>query len=309
MTKIMVTGGGSLCGQGIIKSLRMGPRVHIVAVDPDPDNAVGCHWADSAHPVPLASADDYLDAIIETIEHEKPDIVMIGTDVELPVLAKYRNDIEIDHGSKVLVSSPEVIAIADDKYRTYEFMRDAGFFPPKTSYFVHEAQNDTLVVKPRIGGRSRGVSVVTSTEQLIREMQADGMIHQEYIDGPEYTAGAVYFGGEVATIVMRRELRDGNTYRAYVEEFPELNAKVREWTLALKPWGPVNFQFRVDAKGEPRCFEINARFSGTTPMRAMAGFNEVRMCVDFLLHGRPITKPHIKPMKILRYWSELAVTK
>jgi carbamoyl-phosphate synthase large subunit len=107
---------------------------------------------------------------------------------------------------------------------------------------------------------------------------------------------------------MRRELRDGNTYRAYVEEFPELNAKVREWTLALKPWGPVNFQFRVDGKGEPRCFEINARFSGTTPFRMHAGFNEVQMCIDFLVHGRPITQPKIKPMKILRYWNELVVT-
>lgn len=138
-------------------------------------------------------------------------------------------------------------------------------------------------------------------------MLPEGMIHQEYIDGPEYTAGAIYFGGEAATIVMRRDLRDGNTCRAYVEEFPELNAKVREWTLALKPHGPCNFQFRVDKNGEPRCFEINARFSGTTPFRALAGFNEVEMCVDYLLHGRPIKQPVIKPMTILRYWNEMAV--
>jgi carbamoyl-phosphate synthase large subunit len=305
MTKIMVTGGGSLCGQGIIKSLRMGPRVHIVAVDPDPDNAVGCHWADSSYPVPMADAQNYLDAIIETIEHEKPDILMIGTDVELPILAPERDAIANTLGCKILVSSPEVVAIADDKYRTYEFMRDAGFNPPATrlpgaGYFVGRP----VVVKPRVGGRSRGLRIVY---EGAFEM-FDGDLEQEYIDGPEYTAGTVYFGGEVATVVMRRELRDGNTYRAYVEEFPELNAKVREWTLALKPWGPVNFQFRVDAKGEPRCLEINARFSGTTPMRAMAGFNEVRMCVDYLLHGRPLHNHHkITPMKILRYWSEVSV--
>lgn len=305
--KIMVTGGGSLCGQGIIKSLRRGPRAHIVAVDPDPDNAVGCHWADCAHPVPMASAENYIDAICETIDHELPDVLMVGTDVELPIVADNSEVIENVCGTKVLISSSNVIAIADDKYRTYEFMRDAGFNPPDTfPSSTHRPIGFPVVVKPRVGGRSRGVVVCADVNELIEELSF-GTIAQEYIDGPEYTAGAVYFGGEVASIVMRRELRDGNTYRSWVEEFPELNAKVREWTLALKPWGPVNFQFRVDAKGEPRCFEINARFSGTTPMRMMAGFNEVQMCVDFLIHGHPIKQPKVKPMTILRYWNEVAV--
>src|SRR3546814_995014 len=76
---------------------------------------------------------------------------------------------------------------------------------------------------------------------------------------------------------MRRDLRDGNTYRAYVADYPELNDQVRMLGRALQPHGPANFQFRTDADGTPCVFEINARFSGTTPLRAMAGFNEVEM--------------------------------
>lgn len=311
MTKVMVTGAGSLLGQGIIKSLRLAPRRHIVGVDPDPERAVGCRWADSAVKVPMASEESYLDAISETIDHERPDIVMIGSDAELPILAANREMLESEFGTRILVSDPDVIGIADDKWLTYQWMLSHGFNPPKTQ-LCNQSMTYTIpsVTKPRHGGRSRGVTYHGIIFAVGRNQPyPSDSVNQEYIDGPEYTAGAVYFGGEVATIVMRRDLKDGNTYRAYVEEFPELNAKVREWTLALKPHGPCNFQFRVDAHGEPRCFEINARFSGTTPFRALAGFNEVEMCVDYLMYGRPIKQPVIKPMTILRYWNEVAVAR
>jgi carbamoyl-phosphate synthase large subunit len=313
MTKIMVTGAGSLLGQGIIRclksSLSLARGHYVVALDPQPDLAVGCHWADCARRIPMASEESYLDALLETIDAERPDIVMIGTDAELPILAKYRNDIEVDHSTKVLVSSPAVVSVANDKYQTYVWMGANGFNPPDTAEYIGGVihLDYPVVVKPRHGGRSRGVTVVPPRESF---KPSPDVLHviQEYIDGPEYTAGAVYFGGEVATIVMRRDLRDGNTYRAWVEPFLELNAKVAEWTLALKPWGPCNFQFRVDANGEPRCFEINARFSGTTPFRMLAGFNEVEMCIDYVMRGRPIRQPNIKPMTILRYWNEMAVS-
>lgn len=309
--KIMVTGAGSLLGQGIIRCLKVERHewwCNIIALDPSPETAVGCHWADCSHRIPMASEESYLDAMLETIEYEHPDVVMVGSDAELPILAQYRRHIEGMFKTRILVSRSAVVGIADDKFLTYQWMKGNGFNPPDTDEFIggYIHLDYSVVVKPRSGGRSRGVTVVPPGNTFKPEPHVAQVI-QEYIDGPEYTAGAVYFGGEVATIVMRRELRDGNTYRAWVEPFPELNAKVREWTLALQPWGPCNFQFRVDANGEPRCFEINARFSGTTPFRMLAGFNEVEMCIDFLMHGRPIRQPEIKSMTILRYWNEMAI--
>jgi carbamoyl-phosphate synthase large subunit len=105
---------------------------------------------------------------------------------------------------------------------------------------------------------------------------------------------------------MRRELRDGNTYRAFVDDYPELNRAVRTWTETLKPRGPVNFQFRLDG-GRPKVFEINARFSGTTPLRAHAGFNEVEMVLRHVLGGENEPPPAIKRLTILRHWSETVV--
>jgi carbamoyl-phosphate synthase large subunit len=107
---------------------------------------------------------------------------------------------------------------------------------------------------------------------------------------------------------MRRELRDGNTYRAYTGSYPELDRMMLEVAKRLKPYGPVNFQFRCDRAGVPKIFEINARFSGTTPLRARAGFDEVEMALRLLQLGERDFNPQIRPLVFLRHWSETIIT-
>ena len=74
---------------------------------------------------------------------------------------------------------------------------------------------------------------------------------------------------------------------------------------ALKPFGGCNVQLRV-RNGKPYVFEINARCSGTTAARALAGFNEPKIVADFLFDGS-LPEPTIREIGILRYWKELVV--
>lgn len=106
---------------------------------------------------------------------------------------------------------------------------------------------------------------------------------------------------------MRRELRDGNTFKAYVDSYPELNAQVKEVCEALKPFGPANFQFRLPQNGKIKIFEINSRFSGTTPLRMRVGFNEVDMVLNYLFNGEKIVQPVVPNLVILRNWTETVV--
>src|SRR5262245_18449593 len=107
--KILVTGAGALLGQGVIRALQastLKPRT--VAVDPSP-LAAGLYWADSAHLVPMAGAPDYLDRLGDVLRRERVDAVLVGTDVELTVLAAHRQEIADVFGARVVVSSPEVV--------------------------------------------------------------------------------------------------------------------------------------------------------------------------------------------------------
>ena len=104
---------------------------------------------------------------------------------------------------------------------------------------------------------------------------------------------------------MRRILRDGDTYKVFVEGESYISDYVRQVAETLKPFGACNFQLRVK-NGKPLIFEINARHSGTTHCRALAGFNEPLLVSNYLLHGE-VPKFQIRPISILRYWQELVV--
>jgi len=82
---------------------------------------------------------------------------------------------------------------------------------------------------------------------------------------------------------------------------------VRRLAEALAPHGPANFQFRVDREGVAKVFEINARFSGTTPLRMRAGFNEVEMVLRRVVLGEPVAQPELQRMMILRWLTETVV--
>ncbi|PJG48151.1 carbamoyl phosphate synthase [Sphingobium sp. LB126] len=317
--KILVTGAGAVLGQGIIKSLRQSTLdCSVIAADPNPLSA-GLFWADTAYRLPFANDPAFGDHIHELLDRERPDAVLVGTDVELSYFAAERHRLEALFRTHVLVSDPRVVAIADDKLETARFFESVGLPHPASAggdeeemvRALVESVGFPLVVKPRVGARSVGVSLVRDRDELTQALEGRcGLVVQECVGDPEceYTASTLVFDGEVqASIVMRRDLRDGNTYRAYTGDYPELNAQVRVLGRALQPHGPANFQFRLDDWGIPRVFEINARFSGTTPLRALAGFNEVEMCVRKLLHGTPIVQPPVRSGTILRYLDEIFV--
>ncbi|MDJ0795925.1 MAG: ATP-grasp domain-containing protein [Calothrix sp. MO_167.B12] len=313
--KVLVTGAGALLGQGIIKSLRMADTAyHIIAVDPDP-RSVGLYWADQAYLVPLAADPSYLDVVCGILDQERPDVVLIGTDVELLLYAQHKSELESKYHTRVIVSPPDVIQIADDKWLTYEFLLAHGFPYPKSalpsgiSKLLQEC-DFPLVVKPRTGARSIGVHMVKNLEELEQALsQVENPVIQECVASAdqEYTSGVVVdMGVAKAVVTMRRDLRDGNTYRAYVQPDAPFNSLLGKVAEQLGGVGPLNFQFRVD-QGVPKIFEINARFSGTTPLRAHAGFNEVDYLVRHYVLGDPIPVPQVRAIAIFKYWDEIVV--
>lgn len=318
--KVIVTGAGALLGQGVIRAIRQSSLdCHVTGVDPSA-NSAGLYWCDNAYRGLPAGDPDFLDMLTRIIRADNADILIPGTDVELVPLARARAKLEADTGCAILVSDERVVHIGDDKAATSDFFRDAGFPFPMTAALddgdavgaLVQALGFPLIVKPRVGARSVGVRVIRETADLDAARRVpEGLIAQELVGDAahEYTASGLYFDGDChGTIVMRRDLRDGNTYRAEVVADADLHDWVRRWTRALTPYGPANFQFRLRADGTPVVFEINSRFSGTTPLRALVGFNEVEMALEHILNGRPIRPGEILNRVILRHWSETVVT-
>ncbi len=321
--RVAIQGAGSLIGQGIIKALKMASlESTLIALDAFP-TAVGLYWADSAHVVPdvLApnvSEAEYVEYLVELLNRERADVLLVATDFEVPMFARRRGEIETRCKCKVVVSSPEVAEIADDKWLTYQFLKAHDLPCPPSLIDIHRIDafvaqvGFPLIVKPRRGARSRQVSLVRERTGLSSALMHAGSdpIVQAAIGTPdsEYTCGAVVFDGEcLGVIVMRRDLRDGNTFRSYLRPEPELEALIRRAALALNPYGPANFQLRLGPAG-PAIFEINARFSGTTIIRALAGFNEVEAVIRAVAFDERMMLQQSKYGVVLRYWEEQFVS-
>jgi carbamoyl-phosphate synthase large subunit len=106
-------------------------------------------------------------------------------------------------------------------------------------------------------------------------------------------------------IVMRRILRDGDTYKCFTDFNPVIESEVRKIVEHIKPFGTCNVQLRLKDR-IPYVIEINARCSGTTAARTLCGFNEPKLIADYLLKNIE-PKFQIKIQSILRYWKEIIV--
>lgn len=291
--------------------------VHLVTADPD-HRAAG-HWlGDVAHSIPLAKDPQFIPTLERLVKAERIDVLFVGTDVELGLFAAEKARFAA-LGTKVVVSSPRVVETADDKWLTAQFLRENGFPFPRTALANDAASCRALAAeagfplfaKPRRGARSVGARVVKSNIDLEALLSpSSDLVVQEYLpdDPGEFTAGAVgaVDGSIGGVVVLRRDLRDGNTFRAYHDGSDRYEARIAQIAKTLGVEGPSNFQFRVK-NGEPVVFEINARFSGTTPLRALFGFNEVSAIIDNLIDGTPIARPTLRAGTVLRVWSDIFV--
>jgi len=308
MANVLVTGAGGGVGQSVIKALQGGPY-GVVGMDSDA-LAAGLHAVPRAYIGYAASDPRFIDRLLEVCLQERCALVFPGHDVELLPLSTASGRLRAA-GVIPVVSAPEVVHVCDDKLATQDFLGAHGF-PSIATKPLREvaAFPGPIVLKPQRGGaRSRGAYVVRSAHEwdLYRPLvDPDNCVVQEYIEGDEYTCGSITLDGRCCgVIVMRRTLRDGDTYKAFVDRNPRLEASVRDIVTALQPFGGCNLQLRVRG-GEPFVFEINARCSGTTAARALAGFNEPAMIAGWLLDRKP-PRHEIRPIAILRYWQERVV--
>ncbi len=315
--KIAVSGIGGGAGQSIVKAL-YDTEYEIVGLDGEA-NATGLYAVPVGYRIPYANAPGFEQRLCGILRQEGCALMFPGLDAELPVLAQAAGRILKESGTRVVVSSPEVVEIADNKEETARFLEGLGLPTPTTHRLTAVLQGEVslpfpFIVKPRKGGaRSKNVFKIEDEAALERLRQGNGIhpedfVAQEYIEGEEYTCGTVSFDGRcLGTIIMQRILRDGDTYKCWVVFDERIDQTLRTIVAALKPFGPLNIQLRVRG-GVPYVFELNARCSGTTAARAISGFNEPKIVADWLLRGE---EPHyeIRPTTIYRYWKEFVVEK
>jgi carbamoyl-phosphate synthase large subunit len=303
--------------QGILKALQLsGVPVTVVGADVDP-MGFGLFTCDVALVSPWADEPSFVPWLERTCRKHSIDVVLSGAE---PVLRRLAENVQLlrdETGALALVSSTEKLLVAQDKLATCRWLKVGGFnFPryaqaqdsPAVSRLV-AASGFPLIAKPRYGKGSGGVLTIRDEGDL-RTVTSQGVeyVIQELLgtSDQEYTVGCLCDSrGQLrGSIVLRRELLHGTTSRAVVDDNPAAREEAERIVSRLQPYGPCNIQMRV-VGDTAVCFEINLRFSGSTPIRARFGFNEVQAVLEHFVLGHPMAAlPRVTDGVALRYWNE-----
>jgi carbamoyl-phosphate synthase large subunit len=316
---VLITGIGGNVGQGVLKSLRAaGKPFHVVGIDMEMLSA-GFSLVDRYYQTPRTGDPGFRAGLDAIAQAEKLEAIYVCSPAELEFFASNKEELEGQLGLTIFVNPLEVIRIGSDKLKTAEFLRAAGF-PAPDSVLSTDTQGVNrligqhgfpLIVKPRAGFSSRNVFIVNSRAEInAAATLVSDLIVQRYLpdEQSEYTAATLSGADKKvrALIIFRRDLLQGTTYRTELIEDANLDGQVIRIVEAIGAVGPCNLQFRL-VDGTAYVFEINPRFSGTSGIRYLYGFNDCEMIFDLLHLGLEVQQPALRKAVVLRYWNEVCI--
>lgn len=325
----MIAGiGGASLGTEIFKSLKLAGNYEIYGCDVS-STAYGLYEQGFAKTY-IVTRENYVSNVLKTCQDSGVKYLIPGGEQPMILLGAGCEDLA-SVGVQLIANAPEVIALHSDKDATFRRLKEFAVPIPRT--IVISCEKDIgyvglpCIVKPATGsGGSAAVFFAISCEEAMGYadfIQRTGSVPvaQEYVDDREgeFTIGVLSLPNKqvVGSIALRRVLdtklsvlyrgRGGLISSGYsqghVGEYSDLCEQAENIAAAIGSRGPINVQGRV-RDGVLLPFEINPRFSASTYLRTMAGFNEVDTFIQHFVTGMKPQRPNIKPGWYLRSLTE-----
>lgn len=222
-------------------------------------------------------------------------LIVPTIDTELSFFARHACQFA-NIGCRVNISSPQTIDIGFDKAATHEFLCRHRI-PTVRQWAMADAIQIAqdlpypLIVKPRRGSASSGVSLAQNVAQLSWRSGDPDLIVQTVAPGREYTVDAFVDGeGTCRCVVprLRLETRGGEVSKGVtVRNAPVMDAVRRVAEALPGARGVLNVQvFHDETSGQLNVIEINPRFGGGYPLTHHAGAPMTRWLLEEAL-GSP----------------------
>lgn len=266
---------------------------------------------------PLIYDPRYIDFLLDyAIQNDISALVSLF-DIDLPILARSKERMR-RQGIDVIVSDYEVTQICNDKWKTFQFLRQHEIPVPKTFISLAEARASLengevhfpLVMKPRWGMGSIGLFTADTIDEmdilyrkvhnaiinsyLKFESQADlehAVLIQEKLSGQEYGLDIIndLSGRYVTTLVNKKlALRYGDTDSAVTVQNDSMCQLGRKLSLILRHISNLNADcFLVD--DVVYVLEMNCRIGGGYTFPHLAGA-DLPLAIIKWLKGELVTE-------------------
>lgn len=239
-------------------------------------------------------SEGYIDELIEICRRDQIDLVIPTIDTDLLVLSQNKDRFG---GTKVLISSEQVISICRNKYLTAQFIKECGLCVPKTYRTIKEHDGTyPCFIKPVNGSSSiNALKVMNENELRIYIERGCDYIVQSVVEGTEYTVDVFcYFESNplLITLRIRTQVRSGEVIKTESDLNEQIIQECKIIVQKLQPVGPLAIQLIRTMSGEDVFIEINGRFGGGAPISMKAGANSAAAVLR-LLNNRPV-EPVVK---------------
>lgn len=340
---VMVTAAGAPGAPGIIRSLKQNNErgIRIIGTDTNPDSA-GLFMADKSYIVPHGKSYDFIPKMLEIATAEKIDAIQpLATD-ELPAFAENIYLFE-KIGTKVLVSKPSALEIANNKGKLYSFLEASGIPAPKSLMVTQQPEFEKAVyeigypdlpvcVKPQVSKGGRGFRIlkedINKLETLLNSKPdstlitlgdmlsiLDGnnrfpeLVVMEHLPGDEYSVDLLAKDGEPLIVVPRKRdsIKLGISFVGTIEKNDEVINMATAISRALGLDYNINLQLKYSADGIPKIIEINPRVSGTIVLCTGGGVNMPYFGVKLALGEAIPTASPVYNTRMIRYWQEIFI--
>jgi carbamoyl-phosphate synthase large subunit len=331
--RVLIAGiGGASLGTEVLKCLLLADRYAAFGCDISP-LAFG-HYDGGFARTFVVDRDDYVASILRVCQTEEIRFIIPGGEEPLDLLSRSQ-PLLAKQGIALAANTPEIMRTFTDKETTFATLAKLGFRVPKTVCVDSPACVSAIpcpcVVKPASGtGGSANVFLAADHDEAslyVSYLLRNGKkaLLQEYIPEREgeFTVGVLSLpGGRVfGSIALKRTFHNklsvhsrtatglisSGSSQGLIDHFPSVQATAEAIARKAGSEGPFNVQGRV-RDGEFIPFEINPRFSASTYLRALAGFNEIDLYLRCLLGEEAIPAPVIRPGYYLRSFSEVYVS-
>ena len=265
--------------------------------------------ADVKLQVPAVYDPEYVNITLNICKEQKIDALISLNDLELPILAENKAKFEA-LGVKVIVSDPQVIDIAFDKYKTAQWVESLGLVAPKTYVRLEDVKKALaegeiefpLFMKPRWGSGSIGLESIADMEELDiyynllmkkikKTILATASVGNEYIMIQEKLTGNEFgldimndLNGKNVAVSVKQKLamRAGETDKAVTVDLPEVREMGRKIGEALGHIGNLDVDIMQRADGAYCVLELNPRFGGGYPFSYEAGVNMPKAIIQWV---------------------------
>ncbi|MGI5829932.1 MAG: ATP-grasp domain-containing protein [Bradymonadia bacterium] len=268
--------------------------------------------------VPLVRDPKFIDVLLDLCDAHEIRCIIPTIDTELPILAENRARF-LERGVTVMVSSPECIALSNDKRLSHRWFVENDF-PTFKQANIDEALKDPdgwefpVFVKPYDGARSIGARRIDSLEEL-SQCRDPKLIVQSLGRGVEVTVDAfVDSRGNCVSVVPRQrlEVRDGEVSKGITLKSEKIMRMIKRLAERLPgAYGTLCTQVFYEPDSEAiSVMEINPRFGGGYPLTDAAGAHFVRYLIEDILDLPSTAHKHWQQdLVMLRYDEAVFVEK